>query len=76
MTKHELNACRLFLSDFPQDWSFDRILTAVENPDHKDNYWLSIWRPLEDSPRTNVVDLLVDTANFLKTQYGDPTHDS
>lgn len=70
MTKHELNACRLFLSDFPSDWTFGRILNAIEDRDTPDHRWIAVWSPMQYMARHDLADALSDAAEFLSREYG------
>ena len=73
MTKHEINACRMFLSDFPENWTFDRVLHAIEDDgdDRTDGRWIAVWRPLQHMSRDDLAEAIYDAAKFLSTQYGE-----
>lgn len=73
MTKHEINACRMFLSDFPKQWDFDRILDAImdDGETKTDSRLVSVWQPVQHMPRDDLAEVIHDTANFLSAQYGD-----
>lgn len=70
-TKAERVALSLFLTEYPDNWTFGEILHALD-PDNLSDDWeqITIWQPLENDHGL-IIDTLQDTRDTLTRIYGE-----
>jgi hypothetical protein len=73
LTKAERVALSLFLTEYPDNWTFGEILKALD-PDNLSDDWeqITIWQPLADDYGL-LIDTLQDTRDTLTRIYGEWT---
>jgi hypothetical protein len=71
LTKAERVALSLFLTEYPDNWTFGEILKALD-PDNLSNDWeqITVWQPLENDHGL-IIDTLQDTRDTLTRIYGE-----
>ena len=71
LTKAERVALSLFLTEYPDNWTFGEILKALD-PDNLSDDWeqITIWQPLENDHGL-IIDTLQDTRDTLTRIYGE-----
>ena len=71
LTKAERVALSLFLTEYPDNWTFGEILKALD-PDNLSDDWeqVTIWQPLENDHGL-LIATLEDTRDTLTRIYGE-----
>lgn len=71
LTKAERIALSLFLTEYPDNWTFQEILKALD-PDNLSDDWeqITIWQPLVGDYRL-LIETLEDTRYTLTRIYGE-----
>jgi hypothetical protein len=70
LTKAERVALSIFLTEYPDNWTFQEILKALD-PDNLSNDWeqITVWQPLQNDHGL-IIDTLQDTRDTLIRIYG------
>ena len=70
-TKAESIALSLFLTDYPENWTFQEILKALD-PDNLSDDWeqITVWQPLENDHAAAAM-AIQDTRDTLTYIYGE-----
>ena len=71
LTKAERVALSLFLTEYPDNWTFQEILHALD-PDNLSDDWeqINIWQPLENDHAAAAM-AIQDTRDTLTRIYGE-----
>ena len=71
LTKAERVALSLFLTEYPDNWTFQEILKALD-PDNLSDDWeqITIWQPLENDYAAAAM-AIQDTRDTLTRIYGE-----
>ena len=71
LTKAERVALSLFLTEYPDNWTFQEILHALD-PDNLSDDWeqITVWGPLADDYGL-LIETLEDTRDTLTRIYGE-----
>jgi hypothetical protein len=71
LTKAERVALSLFLTEYPDNWTFGEILKALD-PDNLSDDWeqVTIWQPLENDHAASM-QAIQDTRDTLTRIYGE-----
>lgn len=65
MKQSELFALNHYLSFFPENESFDEVLTLIENEDES----VGVWEPFENYPVNEVVDFISHMASSVEEKF-------
>jgi hypothetical protein len=67
LTKYQKFALDHFLSEYPEDMSFNEILEHIIN--ESENININIWEPFENEPAENVRDYIAHMASDLEDKF-------
>ena len=69
MSAYELFVLNQFLSEFPAEWDYDRVLETLEENDDDCRDNIVVWYPYEDFDRAQLCEIIDDMRADLERMF-------
>lgn len=67
MNKYEQFACGQFLSDWPEAWTFEQVISELNDGDY--GFMVTIWCPFETTCNKDIAGFILDLLDNLQSQF-------
>lgn len=69
MNSYQRFALNYYLSEYPVEWDFDRVIETLYDDDYESCEQVVVWASFEDYPRDMVCELIEDMVSALQLNF-------